>query len=328
MFVIIVKRFATQFSTMRANLLLVLLGLVPLEAFVIPLSRQNVLSSALQAGRGMGMAASAAKKKKKTGKTNKPPPFDVSAALARSEKRYDQLLLDANKRLSDDDDDIVTTEYVVAARDKTLRAVADWVPIAQLCMARDLSVDATSLLTSALSLYCRELSHIAGNGSRVLASLPRSDLEYAVEPVDSFYKHVYDVIMEGQTSSMTRKQALTVLGIEDDETLSLSDIKQSYRRRSFACHPDRVKDLAEDEQEQKALEYADVQQAFQVLSERGSSTSWYASLGGRARTDFVGPVPLQSLTEAASAMAACQSAVIGLDPDMVQAFVARGRVTK
>jgi len=292
-------------------------------------------------------------------------PFDVSASLLRSEKLYEQIMLDAAKRLQKEDDDgddsTVTMEYVIAARDKTLRTVLDWVPIAQLCLARSERDARTSegssakAVIAAVASYRRELSHVASLGSRVFApsNLPRHDLEYSVEPVDSFHKFVYEPVMEqprqqrkktddpssgtggedrGSSSSssrmMTTEEARIVLQIRDDAEGSLRDVvKKQYRKRSFECHPDRVAGSNGGATE----EYSKVQLAYETLLKsselvRESGASWYASLGGRARTDFVGPIDLQSITKeeaAGTELASCKSAIIGLDPDMVQSFVAR-----
>jgi len=94
-------------------------------------------------GSGMG------KKKEKSSA----PKFDVSNALKRSEKRYDELQVETAKALqaSDDDDksefisveeDVeVITEYVVAARAKPSasaapKAASDWIPVCQICVVR------------------------------------------------------------------------------------------------------------------------------------------------------------------------------------------------
>ena len=53
-------------------------------------------------------------------------------------------------------------------------------------------------------------------------------------------------------------------------------------------------------------------------------SSWYESLGGKQCTDFVGPIDLMSMDEANSLWnMAFRLAVIGLDPDLTNAFVLR-----
>jgi len=347
------------------------------EAFTVFVHRAHTVrgstsTAALSASsRGMGMGSSIkskSTKKKKNGRNKYPKsskngngsrtPFDVSASLLRLEKRYDRLLLAAAKRLQEEeeeddyDDDIVTTEYVIAARDKTFKIVSDWVPVAQLCLART-ARDAhgsegscSHQVRAALSLYCREISHVAGLGSRIFPSIPRSDLEYSVETVDSFYKYVYDVVVEPERSSssganqqagggqhgptkMSKREARAVLQISEEEDCSLQDIKTRYRRLSFDCHPDRVAQLTEAERQAAAEEFGIVKLAYETLTESGwvrkDGASWYESIGGRARTDFVGPIELLPLAKAEIELASCQSAVIGLDPDLVQAFVTRSR---
>lgn len=301
------------------------------------------------------------------------PPFDVSASLLRLEKRYDELMLDAARRLQKEEDeydeDIVTTEYVVAARDRTGRVVADWVPVAQLCLARtwrDAHASEGSsdpAVRAALSLHCREISHVAGLGSRVFPSIPRSDLEYSVETIDSFHKYVYEAVIETPTSSsssdsgnqqaevsssgkndsvagtLTKQEARAVLQITEDEECSLRDVKSQYRKRSFDCHPDRMvqrDSMTDVERQAMAEEYSRVKLAYEVLTHSGwarkEGSSWYESLGGRSRTDFVGPIELMPIAAAEAALKAssssCQCAIIGLDPDMVQAFVTRIKSSK
>ena len=326
----------------------------------------------LQASKGMGMGMAATKqssKKKKGGSkgmasasnnsNNNKSAFNVNASLLRLEKKYDQLTLQNAKTLQKDTvdpDDMVTTEYVIAARSSDpSAAVSDWVPVAQLILARtwdqaDNNIAsqgaADPLVRAAVSAYCRELGHVACLGSRAFQSIPRQKLQYSVEPVDSFYKHVYEVVVEGKNEDssnenvMTKKEARVTLGFAaDDVTLELSEIKKSYRSKSFELHPDRfVASDSENEQPEKAaalLEYSRVKLAYETLSSglrrtKGDDkpSSWYASLGGRARNDFVGPIQLMPLELAKLTLeqSGLPSAVVGLDPDMVQGFVTRSQM--
>ena len=57
------------------------------------------------------------------------------------------------------------------------------------------------------------------------------------------------------------------------------------------------------------------------------SQSWYESLGGKSRTEFMGPIDLLSV-EKASALynKAFNGAVVGLDPDLAMSFVVMNQV--
>jgi len=318
-------------------------GFLPLfPRNVVRYQPKNSTSALNVVARGMGMAKKASKKKKGSKQKTKTPPFDVNASLLRLEKRYDDLMVAAAKTLAKEEesvDDLVTTEYVVAARGGT---VTDWVPIAQLCLARSYADahfsegSSDAAVQAAVSYYCREFSHVAAMGSRVFQSIARNELQYAVESADSFHKHVYEVVVEGKHDDnrndevMTKTEARSVLELDSDAN-DKSTVKQVYRKMSYTWHPDRFvgTDISKEEREDAADKYARIKLAYETLSSgvREGGKSWYESLGGRARTDFCGPVNLSSLGAAKDALEAAkmQSAVVGLDPDLVQAFVARSR---
>jgi len=318
-------------------------------------------------GMGMGMGKTAAIKKNKGGKNKSKTnnqnnkamskPFDVNASLIRLEKKYDELTRNAAKELLKDDDDefsswdatagssMMTSEYVIAARAASKRStVLDWVPIAQLCLKRPDSQyqegAADAMVQTAISYYCRELSHVAAIGAPVFSTIARNELQYSVEPVDSFHKFVYDEVVEGkanqnQDETMTKAEARETLGLLKADTatsngvkeISKADIKQAYRKLSFELHPDRFAGTPE-ESEAAAQRFARVKIAYETLSSgvRGDDgISWYESLGGRARTSFVGPVDLVPLSVAQEHMDRhkAEAAVLGLEPGLVQSFVVR-----
>jgi len=137
---------------------------------------------------------------------------------------------------------------------------------------------------------------------------------------------------------MTTDQARKVLQITESN-LSLREIKQIYRKRSFECHPDRLSasrgyELTEAEKSIQGEEFSKIKLAYETLLESGavrkSGSSWYESLGGRSRTDFVGPIDLIPLASAKTelAISCVDSAVVGLEPEMVQSFVARSLAGK
>ena len=295
---------------------------------------------------GMGKPANGMGKPAKNGKA-KSPPFDVSASLIRLEKRYDELILAMNKRydLEDDDDDddddssIVTSEYVVAVRvekreGEERSGVSDWVPVAQLCIARPHSEYHDGVkdpaVQAAISCHCRELSHVATLGAKVFATCARNEIQYGVEPLESFHKHVYEAVVEGGSSKgnpneiLTKSQAREILGL--NEGADKSDAKQAYRKLSFQLHPDRFEG-SEEECKDAAMQFARVKLAYDTLNSgiREEGSSWYESLGGRYRTGFVGPVNLLPLAAADEYLQKkkISSAIVGMNRDLVQSFVAR-----
>jgi hypothetical protein len=124
---------------------------------------------------------------------------------------------------------------------------------------------------------------------------------------------------------MTKAKAREILGLEPNES-DKSAIKQAYRKLSFELHPDRV-DGSEEEQETAADRFGEVKLAYEILSSgvRQEGVSWYESLGGRARTGFLGPINLLPLALAQEQMTIrnAEGAIVGLDKELIQTFVAR-----
>ena len=245
---------------------------------------------------------------------------------------------------------IVTSEYVVAIRAEGY--VDDWVPIAQFCLARTSQQAAVSdgvtdpAIQAGVSYYCRELSHVATLGSRIFQSIPRNLLQYSVETLDSFHKHVYETTIStnggssnnkkddpNNTNSMTKLDAREVLELINGDAEDKSAIKRAYRTMSFAYHPDRFIgiDRTTEEIEVAHTKYLRIQLAYDTLNSgirntnSTSSISWYQSLGGKARTDFVGPISLVSIDSGKSILETNQieSAITCMSPSIVQTFVAR-----
>jgi hypothetical protein len=215
---------------------------------------------------------------------------------------------------------------------------------------------------AAVSYYCREIFHAATLASPALKSLPRNLVEYSAEPYDSWIRHVYKDVIKGESSDsyvdestgakvgMTKGKAREVLGLEAG-CADASVIKSAYKRESMACHPDRFvnTDKTREEVDGYTERFALVKMAYEALNSGvrdenngGSSgggggggagggttngrSSWYESLGGRSRTDFIGPIDLMPMEKAGSLCnKAFRSAVIGLDPDLTNAFVLRNQ---
>ena len=376
----------TQFSHITTNQIHVKTKIKSMEIFM--------------AGFGGGATATKGKssnKSKKNGKKKKndQASFDASAALLRSEKLYDKMATESTKRMMLNDEDenssfgniedenFLFSEFVVAARFNPKQSsnrqripgsssVSDWTPVAQICIlrSRDNSNEDNRLppqLTEAISANCREIHHAAVVSAPIFASLPRNDIEYSVETVDSFHKFVYDFVLEqkakknkDEIENMTIKEARELLELEADCS-DLKTVKKAYRSLSFQYHPDRfiVQDNNEEindndlmnQMEQKKKEaqekFTKVKYAYELIIRSGvtataassddesSSThqnSWYASLGGRERTDFKGPLELIPLKKAIENIDRCiekqqgyRSAVCGLDPELVNSFTARNQ---
>ncbi|KAL3916036.1 MAG: hypothetical protein SGILL_005359 [Bacillariaceae sp.] len=159
-----------------------------------------------------------------------------------------------------------------------------------------------------------------------------NELQYSVESVESFHKHVYDEVVEGnanknQDETMSKAEARQTLGFDGSAGLEKSDIKSAYRKMSFELHPDRFEGTAE-EKDDATLRFSKVKLAYETLSSgvRGQDgVSCYESLGGRARTGFVVPVDLLPLTLAHDHMQTRKAvrAIVRLQPPLVQSFVAR-----
>eukprot|EP00980_Cylindrotheca_fusiformis_P031753 scaffold26900_cov117-Cylindrotheca_fusiformis.AAC.3 len=290
---------------------------------------------------GFGATKSQPKNKKKKSKNLS---FDVSASIVRLEKKYEKMTLASAKKIakgeadprwaSDEEaehEEHITSEFVVAARAPTKQGVHDWVPIAQLCVAYPESSyhgdeSNKEILQTAVSTYCREISHVAGMGAQMFSSVARNDMQYSVEPLDSFFKHVYERVVEenNDKKTLSKAEARSILGLEKETEVDKTRIKQAYRKLSFALHPDRLDTSADVEE--AATRYANVQAAYETLTSgvRENGKSWYESLGGRARTDFH-RIDLLSLSDAQAKMEAqrIQGSLMGLDGDLVQSFVAR-----
>lgn len=296
-------------------------------------NNKNKKSKKSKGGNGKGMG----------GKKNGAAAFDVGASLTRLEKKYEELQMASAKAMHNDEDpsdSALASEMVVTVRASPSKSAgtADWVPVAQLCLQPHAEVS-SEWVQAAVSLYCRELSQSATFGAKVFATVPRQDMQYAAETIESFNKHVYETVMENNSAngstdnkgeaiaSMTKGEAREILQV--DTEVDQRGIKQAYRKKSFQWHPDRLEsDLSSDEQEHAAHEYGRIQKAYETLCSgiRTEGSSWYASLGGRERTGFR-VIDLMSRDKADDVLkkSKVQSAIAGLDRELIQTFVSRNQ---
>ena len=309
-------------------------------------------------GGGMGMATktksrSKGKNKKKGSGGPKQAPFDAAASLLRMESIYDKICKEAFKQEESESDsfDSITTEYVVTARSLSANAPAglsDWVPVSQIVLVRPISEDergsehAKETIRAAVSELCRESYFAATLSAPIFRRIPANDVEYAAEPLDAFHRYVYDDVIEGKSSTgtsggkgeeaMGKAEARKVLNLDEGVT-DARDIKSAYRKKTFALHPDRFVGVVRTDEEtiQSAKDFANVKIAYEVLSsgvrDTSSSASWYESLGGKQRMEFFGPIELLPISAAKKTLegTGCRSAIVGLDPDLAMAFVARNQ---
>lgn len=316
-------------------------------------------SKGMGGGGGMGMATKS-KSKGKKGKNKKgsggpkQAPFDAAASLLRMESIYDEICKDAIKQEESEYEsfDTITTEYVVTARSTSAKAppgLSDWIPVSQIVLVRPISEDergsehAKETIRAAVSEYCRESYFAATLSAPIFRRIAANDVEYGVEPLDSFHRFVYDDVIEGKSSTgtsggkgeeaMSKTEARKVLDLDEGVT-DARDIKSAYRKKTFKLHPDRFVGVERSEEEkiQTAKEFADVKIAYEVLSSGVRDTSsggksWYESLGGKQRMEFNGPIDLLPISAAKKTLEGigCRSAIVGLDPDLAMSFVARNQ---
>jgi hypothetical protein len=294
--------------------------------------------------------------------TSKTASFDVAASLSRLEKQYDALLSEADKSIKSDDEfhkdgDAIVSEYVLAARcrpgNSAPSAVSDWVPIAQLAISRQWqhnNDDALPLVVrSAVSCLRREVGHAAMLGSSSFKDVSRDSLEYSAEPLSSFEKFVYGEVLDNRPSGasdseeetkVSKGRAREILKLDEEQFEDRGAIRRAYRAKTFELHPDRFVGVDRTEVEIKTAsdEFALVKLAYETLnsgvrnnaatngdsSSSVSRQSWYESLGGRSRTDFVGPIEMISMdTAKANAMEGnFKCAITMMNRSYVKTFVA------
>eukprot|EP00667_Euglena_gracilis_P009053 EG_transcript_9181 len=229
------------------------------------------------------------KKKKAAAKPTKPKaaPIDTKALLRRSEKDYNELTETYGHR--ETDADVVLAEYVVAVRTKpggrAEPALSGWVPICSIAVVANDLVHKQLNKVTLIACLCREIGETLAQSSPTLRTYPRTDLEYSLEPMNSWETYVLE-----------RKNSKDValfaeLGLEPGADARA--IKLAYRKLASQLHPD-LHGADPELQEANTARMKRIQEAYSTLGGGYGETRdcWYAALGGRARTDFSGPLDL------------------------------------
>ena len=185
------------------------------------------------------------------------------------------------------------TKWCVALRSTGSAEFSDWVPVALLALAYSSAGedDPASLVPTALGACVKEVLESGSQSQPSLRKVGRDSLEYAFEPLDSFETHVYEGL---QGRSERRGEAAQTLGLEASATAS--DVKRAHRKLMMELPPDR---FVGDEDGKAAAEaqMLEVQEAYAELGGgQGTSDSFYASIGGKARVSFSGALAKDALT--------------------------------
>jgi DnaJ-domain-containing protein 1 len=264
----------------------------------------------------LALAAKAKKPSKKAGGATsgggfgKVPASAVAAApsaaelLKRSIEVYNEIQRDQRLIRSSDDEDsdsaddsssgktpeYSVTEYVVTVRlvdcvSEAADAFGDWVPVCLINLKSSRSADMRQLVPQAIGASVKEILEAGCSSTSILRKAPRTNIQYAYEPLDSYNTHIFD----GLFSRGERKaKALAELDVENGA--SPADVKKAHRKLMLTLHPDRfVGDEAGAAAANERM--IRVQRAYEELGGgKGSATSGYAAIGGKGRVDFSGPV--------------------------------------
>jgi len=205
---------------------------------------------------------------------------------------------------------------------------ADWVPVAIIAVKCGVEYQPGPLVPGAVGSNVKIVLEAACQSFAGMRKLDRAAIEYAYENLDSFQTHVYDGLFG---RSERRAKAAEVLGVAADA--SPGDVKKAHRKLMMDLHPDRF--VGDDEGAATAQErMLEVQEAYGEMGggQGTSSGSWYASVGGKARVDFSGPLEKESLgplgkermgQSMALESGGWRTAVFPFEPTLTQEFITR-----
>merc|ERR1712228_289835 len=226
------------------------------------------------------------------------------------------------------------TEYTLSLRleqglsGEAADSFSDWVPVALLQLKCAAAGDPIALVPQVVGACCREVLECGCQALPALRKAPRSAVQYSYEPFDPWNTHVYEGLFHRAEQV---SEAVKVLGI--DKGATSAEVKKAHRKLMMELHPDRFVDDATGAaaaQEQMLQ----VQKAYEQLGGGvgGASESQYASVGGKARVDFSGPIlrdalgPLGKEREAqtmALELGGWRAGVHPMTPEVTKEFITR-----
>eukprot|EP00897_Mesotaenium_endlicherianum_P001757 jgi/Mesen1/1609/ME000134S00724 len=171
----------------------------------------------------------------------------------------------------------------------------------------------------------RELAECAVRGAKTLQQVPREQLEYAYESIDSFYTHVVGQASEVSTGA-GEECPYAILGLT--RGADSAEVRTAYRALAAAHHPDRHINGNQLEAEEQ---FKKVKEAYEVIRSTGlegaaALGSNYAAIGGNQREGLSEPLSLAGIKPGGSLPAGMQVAVRPLNPDLVQRFLLLSRM--
>lgn len=225
----------------------------------------------------------------------------------------------------------VLVKYVLTLRSVDPSApneFCDWVPVSLTNLVCSTDVNPTALMPDVVGALCREVYEAGAQAYPVLRKAPPQSVEYAFESFNSFETHVFDGLL-GRPER--RAEAARVLGV--DTGASPAEVKRAHRGFMKSLHPDMF--VGDEEGADKAnAQMLEVQSAYETLGGGmgGAHGSWYASIGGKGRVDFSGPLTKEQLgalgkprlaQEMDLALGGWRAGIFPIEPDMTKEFVTR-----
>tara|TARA_B110001452_G_scaffold159595_1_gene132802 strand:+ start:1067 stop:2131 length:1065 start_codon:yes stop_codon:yes gene_type:complete len=259
--------------------------------------------------------------------------------LKKSMDVYTQLLNDRPEASEDDEGSVDSTggaddslvKYAICLRSTDSSAppeFSDWVPVALINLVCGDGALPSELAPQAVGSLCREVYEAGAQSIPALRKAPVQSIEYAFETISSFETHVCDGLLG---RSERREEAAKTLSLE--VSASAGEVKKAHRKLMLELHPDRF--VGDDEGAAAAqAKMLEVQNAYEQLGGGmgGAHGSWYASIGGKARVDFSGPLTKEQLGPLGKArvgqemdvtLGGWRAGVYPMQPDITREFVTR-----
>lgn len=256
---------------------------------------------------------------------------------------YESLLEGRGAEAEEDEDGNVSasgtteeTEDVLVKYVLTLRSLessspaefSDWVPVTLCNLVCSTDANPTDLMPDVVGALCREVYEAGAQAYPVLRKASPQSIEYAFESMNGFENHIFDGLL-GRPER--RAEAAKVLGVEVGA--SPAEVKKAHRGFMKSLHPDMF--IGDEEGAEKANEQMlEVQNAYGTLGGGmgTASGSWYASVGGKERVDFSGPLTKEQLgalgkprlaQEMKMTLGGWRAGVFPMEPSVTKEFVTR-----